>query len=71
MRKVSLFGPSVGRQAGSRTIERRAALDRAVEGLHHDPRADSVQPAAVELGLAQDVEPERGVAKQRGSLRLR
>src|SRR6476660_2277338 len=46
-----------------------AALDRAVERLGRDPCADGVQLALVELGLAQDVEPQRRVVEQRIELR--
>ena len=46
--------------------DRRAArLDRAVERLGDDPRADPVQLAAVALRLAQDVEPERRALDER------
>ena len=64
MRKVVLFGPErrmPGRVADDRDL---ASLDRAVEGLGDDARADPLQLAAVELGLAQDVEPQRRVLEQ-------
>jgi len=47
-----------------------ASLHRAVEGLGDDPRPDALQSARVELGLTQDVEPQRRVLDQRRSLGL-
>ena len=49
-----------GRAEGGVADDRgRAALHRAVERLGDDPGADARQLAAVQLGLAEDVEPER------------
>ena len=61
MRKVWLLGPSERLKGGVANDRVVAALDRAVERLGDDPRADALQPALVELGLAQDVEPERRI----------
>jgi glucose/arabinose dehydrogenase len=41
-----------------------------VEGFRDDPRPDSLQAAGIELGLAQDVEPKRGVLEECVSLWL-
>jgi hypothetical protein len=41
-----------------------------MEGLGDDPGAHAPRRAAAELGLAQDVEPERRVPEERISLRL-
>ncbi len=54
--------------AGLTDNRRPASLHRAVEGFRDDARAYPLQPACVELGLAQDVEPERRVPEQRGPL---
>ena len=59
MRKVWSSGPKRGRNAGSRTIEAllpsiaRCMVSATIR------RADAGEPAAVELGLAEDVEPQR------------
>ena len=71
MRNVELSGPSVGRQAGIADDREPAALHRAVERLRDDAGADAAEPPAVELGLAQDVEPQRRVLEQRLALGLR
>ena len=71
MSKVLSFGPSVGLERRVADDRVAAALDRAVEGLGDDPRADAGQAAAVELGLAQDVEPQRRVLEERRALRRR
>ena len=62
--------PQVRAEAGLRTMECDAALHRPVEGLHDQARADAGQPAVVELGLAQDVEPERRVREEGVALRV-
>ena len=59
------FGPRLGSNAASLHDRAPAALDRPVDRLGHDPGADAVEPAAVELGLAQDVEPQRRVLEER------
>ena len=55
------------RRARSRVAHDRepAALHRPVERLGDDAGADAREPAVVELGLAQDVEPQRRVGGQR------
>ena len=65
MRNVLVSGPSVGRHVGSRTIE--AALPSIARwNVSATIRAaDALELAAVELGLAQDVEPQRRVLEQR------
>src|SRR5215208_8322137 len=40
----------------------RAALHRALERLRDAPRADALELAVVDPGLAEDVEPQRRVA---------
>ena len=68
MRKVVLFGPSVGRNAVSRTIENWLP-SIARWNVSATIRAPTrVQLALVELRLAEDVEPERRVVEQRVSL---
>ena len=64
MRKVVLFGPSIGLKPG-RGRSSVAPFHRAVERLRDDPRADTGQLAAVQLRLAEDVEPERRVGQER------
>jgi hypothetical protein len=51
-----------GRVADDRHL---APLHGAVEGLGDDAGADSLQLAPVELGLTQNVEPERRVPEER------
>ena len=68
MSNVRSSGPKRGLKAGSRRIDDAAALDRAVERLGDDARADAGQLAAVELRLAQDVEPQRGPLEERLAL---
>ena len=60
MRKVVSSGPSDGRHAGSRTMEARLPSMARWNVSATMPGADSVELAAVELGLAEDVEPQRG-----------
>ena len=68
MRKVVLLGPRVGRKAVSRTIENVLPWI-ARWNVSATIRAPTRrQLALVEFGLAEDVEPQRRVREQRGSL---
>ena len=66
--EASSRGPSDGVNDSSRTIENVAPLHRPVERLRDEPRAHALQLAAVELRLAQEVEPERRPLQEPGSL---
>ena len=61
MAKFGLLGPRRGFESRVADDRELAALHGAVERLRHDARADAVELAPVELGLAKEVEPQRRV----------
>jgi len=70
-RKVALSGPSVGRQLGSVKIDVwLPSIARWNVSATTHARPNPLQPAGVQLGLTQDVEPQRGVLEQRVALQL-